>query len=187
MARMTLSREFFIPAGAVKIADKGSDAVAYVYTSGQGLPAAMVFFGKQTKPVLRNAFRTEAQREKHVRAYFDARRAAAGRKAASKAETAAWVHTYKAGDIFNTCWGYEQTNREFFQVVETRGKHLILREIAQTRQETSWAAGFCEPVPGKFIGEPIRRLATKYGVKIQDGRTASLWEPGTRVSWSATH
>lgn len=170
MARMTLSREFFIPAGAVKIADKGSDAVAYVYTSGQGLPAAMVFFGK-----------------KHVRAYFDARRAAAGRKAASKAEAAAWVHTYKVGDIFKTCWGYEQTNREFFQVVETRGKHLILREIAQTRQETSWAAGFCEPVPGKFIGEPIRRLATKYGVKIQDGRTASLWEPGTRVSWSATY
>lgn len=38
---MKLSREFFIPKSAIKVVDKASDAVAYLY-SPQGRPCAKI-------------------------------------------------------------------------------------------------------------------------------------------------
>lgn len=36
----------------------------------------------------------------------------------------------KKGDIFYTSWGYEQTNTDFFQVIELKGKtQVVLQEI----------------------------------------------------------
>ncbi|WP_407226574.1 hypothetical protein [Enterobacter roggenkampii] len=33
-------------------------------------------------------------------------------------------------DVFYSCWGYEQTNINFYQVVQVRGKQtVLLREI----------------------------------------------------------
>lgn len=48
---MRMTREFYIPKGAVKVADKQSDAVAYLYSTPAGQPAVRVFYGKQSKPV----------------------------------------------------------------------------------------------------------------------------------------
>jgi hypothetical protein len=47
-----------------------------------------------------------------------------------------------------------------------------VREIAQERTETGFMSGSCAPLAGKYIGEPLRRLAQKTGVKIDSVRTA---------------
>jgi hypothetical protein len=115
MTRFSLTREFHIPQGATKVADKLSDAVAYLYTSPKGNAGALMFFGKQAKPVWHHTFRNPANREDYVRKSFEGRRATHARKADAAAERKAWVPDYKVGDILNTCWGYDQTNREFLK------------------------------------------------------------------------
>lgn len=193
--RTRLPRDFFIPKTATKVRDKTSDAVAYLYTAGNGKPAAMVFFGKQTKPVLRYYYADAARREKAVRDAFDSRRARLAGKIAEREKRKAWSPPFAVGDIFKTCWGYEQTNVEYFELVELRGKHGILREIAQERTEDGWARGKCVPLPGQYVGEPQRRLAQERGFRIDRSRFASLVPSklvaGVRViepaHWTAYH
>ena len=49
---------------------------------------------------------------------------------ATKTEPAANVKGVKLGDVFVTCWGYEQTNREFYQVVKLCGTSFVeVKEI----------------------------------------------------------
>jgi hypothetical protein len=184
-----LTREFFIPKGAIKVADRQSDAVAYLYpsTNANGKPAAVVFYGKSDKPVSRHYYLSEKQREQAVTRAFEGRRITLAEKAKRRAERTAWVPDYKVGDVLHTCWGYEQTNVEFFEVVEVRGKHLILRELQQERTETGWQQGTCRPVPGKYRANeaPIRRLAQQHGVKIDDVRTA--YRGGGECHWTAYH
>jgi len=67
--------------------------------------------------------------------------------------------TVHIGDIFSTCWGYEQTNVEFYEVVSLHGTKTVgLREIArQVVEETSWCSTDVRPVPGKFIDEEVHK------------------------------
>jgi hypothetical protein len=68
------------------------------------------------------------------------------------------VNPFKVGSLFYDSWGYDQTNIDFFQVVEVKPKSLVLRKISQIQTES---AGFmCEYVvanPDSFIGEPFVR------------------------------
>lgn len=185
--RFKLPRESYIPKGAIKVADKLSDAVAYLRVNSKGKPSATVFFGKQSKPVANYWYRDEAQREKAVRELFESRQARMAMMSKHKDEAKAFVHSVQVGDIFTTCWGYDQTNREAFEVVEVRGKHAILREIAMA-SETHGPADRIVPQSGAFLtpryegddrGLPIRRLIQGYSgsahIKIDDVRSASPW------------
>ena len=52
----------FVPKGSIKVADKLSDAIAYVYVSRNGKPAAVVYYGKQSSAFLNCYYGTEAAR-----------------------------------------------------------------------------------------------------------------------------
>ena len=69
---------------------------------------------------------------------FESRRKSLAFKSERQAARKAWVPTYKVGDIFRTCWGYDQTNVEYFELIEIRGKHGIFRELNQERIDTGW-------------------------------------------------
>lgn len=174
MIRPTRTRH--IPANSVKVCDKHSDAIAYAYTDGRGRPCVIVYFDKQTKPVLHAYYRTEAARESEVRTYFSRAQSHIRRKAESAAERAAPIKL-EIGDILNTCWGYDQTNREFYEVTEIAGRHVVIRQIGTVR-DGDWS-GKVVPQSGEFVGEPMRKLVN-YGdsVKISKGITATKWNTG---------
>lgn len=182
--------KFYIPAGSVRVADRASSAVAYIYERA-GVPYAVAFAGKAQKPAWHFRFRSEASRESRVRAFFAATAATEQRRVARRAERAAFVHPFKAGDVFSTCWGYDQTNREYYQCVEVRGKHLIVREIASGYVETQWLAGIATPMPGAFVGEPARVLAQPGGFRCpRYGHWASYDAPklvGGVPTYAADH
>lgn len=177
MGRNTFPREWYIPKGSTKIADKASDAVAYVYsfTNAKGVNrhGAAMFYGKQAKPVWHYTFLTQAALEKEIRKGFEGRQAHERYIAGQRAERKAYVNHYKVGDILGTCWGYDQTNREYFEVVEVKGKQVVLREVAKEGFSRGWAMDTVAPMTGKFVGKPITRLAQKNGVKIDNVRWAS--------------
>ena len=191
--RYRFTRDFYIPKGSVKVADKGSDAVAYVYTNSRGRPTAAVFYGKQAKPVFHYNYRTDAEREKSVARAFAARKASADSRAeyATKEAALAAEHRSKVqvGDIYRTCWGYDQTNVEFFEVVEVKGAYAILREIACASRSAGMGSDRVVPQSGSYLaprhegddrGQPIRRLIQSGRIKIDYFRTGWPW--GTRVA-----
>jgi hypothetical protein len=181
--RLNLPREFYIPKNyTARVADKASDAVAYLWLSGStGKPGATIFMGKQAKPYSNFYYGTEARRTAAIALAFESRRKSLAFKAELQAKRKAWKPSYKVGDIFRTCWGYDQTNVEYFELVELKGKYGILRELAQSRKETGFMQGICVPLPGEYIGEPLRRLCQEGGFKISECRRASL-VPGKIVA-----
>ncbi len=191
---MKPTRESYIPKNAAKVSDKLSDAVAYLTTSSTGVPYASIFFGKQAKPIANYRYKNEDQRAKHVTELFESRRASMKRISENRAEAKAFQHSVKAGDIFRTCWGYDQTNVEFFEVTEVRGKFAILREVAQVSESNGSGQDRCVPQSGAYLspryegddqGLPIRRLIqqgyrNEAHIKIDKCRSGSPW--GTRIA-----
>lgn len=79
-------RDFYIPKGSVKIADRNSDGVVYVYRSAKDRPATMAFHGEAVKPDWHHSFANEATREHKIRAHFEGRQRAASWPAEHRAE-----------------------------------------------------------------------------------------------------
>jgi hypothetical protein len=177
---MTLSR--FIPPGALKISDKLSDAVAYLYANAAGAPCARVFYGKQSKPVVAYRYRNETEREVSVIAAFKERQARAVRMVAYATERKDAVNPYKIGDVFRSSWGYDQTNINYYQAIKVTAKTVTVREIAQERIATGSMHGRCVPVVGQFLensrrGEKTCRVGAYGALKINSSERAHFVKP----------
>lgn len=173
-------RESFIPKGSVKITDKHSTAVAYFYTSKGGTkPGAVCFRGKADKPAHHYTFKDDARRETFVKEFFKNVRDYERRRVEDRQKRTAFVHSVQVGDIYRTSWGYDQTNVEFFEVVEVKGKYAILREIQSASEGGGPGGERCVPQSGAYVdgerGAPIRRLIQQHGIKICDVRTGYPW------------
>lgn len=183
----------YVPKNSVKVSDKKSDAVAYLYENSRGKPTMVVYYGKQNSPVFHYSYPTVEKRDAAVAQAFTRRQEAL----ASKAEyTAKRVAENKAargkvqiGDIFRTSWGYDQTNVEFFEVVDVKGAYCTVREIASAsvgggpggERCVAQSGAFLEPrFEGDTRGQPLRRLIQSGGIKIDDVRTGWPW--GKRVA-----
>ncbi len=111
------------------------EAVVYCYISGAGypkpMPAFVAYSGRRTKADHHQAFRDEAQRDEAVQEYFDGLRAWAKTRAEWKAERSKPT-TLKVGDLLSYSWGYDQTNVDFYEVLEVKGKRVVtIQEIGQ--------------------------------------------------------
>ena len=184
----------YIEPGSVKVSDKQSDAIAYLYASRRnGKPGLQVFFGKQSKPVIWSWYSTKEARNSALRQYFEGRRKSIAFKQERKGARKNFVHNAKVGDVYYTSWGYDQTNVEFFQIVEIHGKFAILRELSQASETTGWETGNCSAKKDFFAqpryegddrGQPIRRLIQDGHIKIDEVRYA--WpDKGGKHRWSS--
>lgn len=184
-----LPREFYVPKGAMKITDKQSSAVAYVQTYDSGRVHALGLFGKAQKPNFHYTFKSVERAERHVRQFFQNCREHQANRAQRKEQRTIFAHAAKVGDVYKTCWGYDQTNVEFFEIVEIKGKYAILREIAAESISNGSGQDRLMPMSGAFLeprykdddrGLPIRRLIQDGYIKIDEVRHGRPW--GTRVA-----
>lgn len=174
---MRLPREMQVPKQAVRVIDKKSDAVAYVYTNRVGQLCARVFYGKQTKAVIACYFANAGQREKSIKVAFESRQAFLATKAEWRAKRKAVQNTYKVGDLFRWTWGYDQTNVNYFEVIESKGRYVTVREIAAKAIEDASMTGKRTPLPGQFLerAEAKRCLAGDGSIRIEP------WKRGGRA------
>lgn len=90
---------------------------------------------------------------------------------AAKVEPVNPNDAFEIGDILYCSWGYEQTNIDFYQVVDKRGKTtLVLREVNADRDYCpERMTGIKTPRVDDFYGEEEQRVrVSKDGyVKIQ--------------------
>lgn len=163
--------------GAIKIVPKDVNAEIYL-SEYNGKLYAMGFKGKSNKPSFNGRFRTAEFREQYIKNWLESVRKSEAFKAEIRATRKAFVHSLKVGDILRTSWGYDQTNIDFYQVTELRGKcNVIIREIGQEQHQTtgldSWTT---MPALNSFRGEPmLKRVQEGNCIRIASYAMASLW------------
>lgn len=115
--------------------------------------------------------------EKYVRDYEQqviAREA--GRKArneerqAKRAALKASDH-WAIGDVIYNSWGYDQTNVDWYQVIEVLPRSIRIREVAgNTNMNGQAMSGTTQPRRGEFIGKPMLKPLDEAGhVSFQFG------------------
>ncbi len=154
----------YIPQNATPVTN--GHGTAYLFTSESGKPAAIAYpKNAKRNPAFHYRFKNEQERAEYVQNWLNNLQAREDAKQAKRAEAKEWHHDLEVGDLLDGSWGYEQTNQEFYQVIETNPKtnSVVIQKVAQHMVEGS--GGFmCEevvPVKGKFIEPPIRRNARK--------------------------
>lgn len=87
-------------------------------------------------------------------------------------------HPLQIGSILYSSWGYEQTNVDFYEVINLIGKCTVeLRELVQTKIHHNGFSGKTKPIKGAFIGDPLRRRVNVRGyVKINECQNARTWD-----------
>lgn len=182
------TRDFYIPKGAIKIADKASDGVVYIFRTSKDRPAAMAFHGKAVKPDWHHSFSNDAARERKIREHFEGRRRWAEWQAERRAERKK-PHGFEVGHVLYASWGYDQTNIDFYQVTKIIGAQMVeVRKVSQISADTGnepWMTGKVVPKLDGFIGEVLRRRVNgrSKSVRIDNVRTAFLWD-GRPINWT---
>lgn len=103
------------------------------------------------------------------------------------AAVAATIQTAEVGAILYASWGYEQTNYDFYQLVQRRGKStLVLRKLQVTKESEGWARDKVMPLKDHFDGEAtITRRIGKHGyAKISDYAFLHLWDGAAKHATS---
>ena len=182
--RMQHDRSFYIPEGATKVQDDQSTAVAYLseYADGHKNPYRMVAFqGKAQKPALHYVYPNAERRAERMQSFFESVRITEQERKRRREQRKAAPVGLEVGDVLSAMWGYEQTNVDYYQVTEVKGRYVTLRPIAAQTEETGWLRGKSIPVPGKFTGEPFRKQARDGQVKLTSYSWASKIEPEIEV------
>jgi hypothetical protein len=69
----------------------------------------------------------------------------------------------KIGDIFVSSWGYDQTNIDFYQVIDRTAKMVTVREVKTTRERAHDMGSYVMPVKDAFLDseEPFEKIYGK--------------------------
>lgn len=128
-------------------------------------PALALFVGKSTKPSSNYYYSTAERREEEINRVVEREREYLAEKLAKLEERKAFKPTTKAGDIFVSCWGYEQTQVDFYLCQEVKGKTGTFVAIGSTTVEGSQGHDCCDVVanPEVIIGKPFKKLIQKSG------------------------
>jgi hypothetical protein len=97
---------------------------------------------KAIKPYANIRFRSLEEREQYIKDQLASHEEHEKRKQEYTEErkgSPELLNTVVPGSIFHYSWGYDQTNCEFYQVIERRGYMVLLKEL---KQESTGADGF---------------------------------------------
>ena len=164
---MKMSREFYVPKGAVKVSDKQQLGVVYIHGDNSRF-YAKAFIGKQSKPTWFYSFRTEAERERKVRGFFAGLATSQACKLERRKRDNA-PHALKLGAVIVNSWGYDQTNVDWYCVVRVSAHFVTLRAIAGESVESngrSSMAGMCAPAVDVSNPDP-----STWGVRFISDKT----------------
>jgi hypothetical protein len=181
-------REFHLPKeirGTEPENPEGTDLYVWKYESpgadGKIRYYAVAFVGKANKPLWHTIFRDEQSRQQTIDKEAENRRRVMDEKAKKRQERRDFQHSFQVEDILYSSWGYDQTNINFYQVTDVRGKEITIREIG--KRTVGGHGSPSEKVmaePNEFIGPPLRKRPQGSGehtyVKVTESQTAFEWD-----------
>lgn len=130
-----------------------SGVVVYKFLGGPGgqKPCAMIFIGKQNKPVTNAYFYSEESRESHIQKIIQSveynKKKTAERRQERKAP-----HSLEVGKILVSSWGYDQTNIDFYEVTKLIGSTMVeIRRLHERLVSVEGTYQYVEPIPGQYV------------------------------------
>lgn len=149
-------------------------------------PCVAIYRGKGFKPIANYSFKTLERADAFVveAKQKEAERVAyiATRKAERSAKAAAFVMPYKVGDVLHGSWGYDQTNCEFFEILDILGKRaVVIRELKHVHVAGS-AGSMSESViadrgADRFHGSELRKIVGVDGyVRLHTSCSLHAWD-----------
>lgn len=154
-------------------------------------PVAIFFTGKQSKPTFHYSFKDVESMKKKINETISRLMSWEDMKAARKEERKNEVSEVKVGDLFVSSWGYEQTNVDFYQCVETKGKRtFVIRPISGKMTNKSTGNGmacFMTPVKDAFLDPEKYPPLTKSSFNLTSYSSLSKTTEGSEhyCSWYA--
>lgn len=150
-------------------------------------PSVKIWKPKATKPSANCWFRTAEQREAYVAEFvrnYGEHRAARAQATAERNGTPEQLAAVQVGTVFVHSWGWEQTNVDFYEVVEKRGRNVVLQPIASREVEGSlYGHGMANQVvavPGQHLArDPVTKRLQFTG----DGCAYVSFEYGWAEAW----
>lgn len=183
---LTFPREFHLPTevrGTEPENPEGTDLYVWRYeTTVRSNPGynAVAFVGKSSKPLWHHSWGRPETRDRYIDATAAARRKVVEAKAKAQQAKRDFQHGFTVGDILYASWGYDQTNVDFYQVTEVRGKEILVREISLVVVGGGGPSEKVMAEPDDFVGPPLRKRPQGTGnhtyVKINESKTAFEWD-----------
>lgn len=135
-------------ASAIESEEHYKDLYILKYWNKRDKMCLAVWKGKRKDPYPVYYYPTKEAREQRISEYKTNSDRAFEEKKRKKETLKNFTPKTKVGDIFQTSWGYEQTNVEYFQVVELLSKrYALVREIGmQTVPERTYSHGMADEV-----------------------------------------
>tara|TARA_R110002096_G_scaffold364673_1_gene557798 strand:+ start:184 stop:762 length:579 start_codon:yes stop_codon:yes gene_type:complete len=165
---MKLTREFFVPAEFKEKIVKFDGALeVYIVDNGPSY-VAKGFKGKAAKPAFHYRFKTAERMADHIDSFFadyaEMVEYKANEKAKAKAKKAEAAKDLKVGDIYYSSWGYDQTNIDFYKIVDVKGAKATLVEIAKSYLDSEFAyEDKVVPAPDVIVGKPMNKMVDQFG------------------------
>jgi len=186
---MRLGREFYRPKDArVEYPDGLPEGYEiHRYESEAGACYAAVFGGKRSKPDWHYRFNNEDHREESIAKWIEGQKAHLEYQAERRKERNGG-HSLKVGDALHASWGYDQTNADFWQVVEVPSKcFVVCRKIASKMVEGE-AATWTQVVPVKdaFL-EGERGAPKRYKAGPNNSIAVYSFAKAHKTDWETSH
>jgi hypothetical protein len=113
--------------------------------------------------------------------FLAGRRSHAERVGQRRTERTAYQTTLEPGTVLMSMWGYDQTNIDYYQVVEVSAsrKTVKIRPIAQRSVDgEQYMTGSCWPLADHFTGPAmVKRIGQGDSVRLTSYSSASPWTP----------
>lgn len=182
---LTFPREFHLPPHVRPTpahVPEGTDLAVWTWDEEKQTPTGpqmryygIAFAGKSNKPLWHYSFKSPESRQKQIDETVRSRKSLIDYKTKKLQERRDFVHNIQKGEIFSTSWGYDQTNVDFYEVVEVKGKMVAVREIALKVVKEDRGSDLVMPVPGHYVGPAkLVKPSTGGGFKVDD-HYASKW------------
>lgn len=113
-------------------------------------------------------FANEQRRIEYLGSFLDTEKQAKERKEQEKQEKKTLNADFKASDFFQVgdyvvnTWGYEQTNVEFYEVIEVKNKTIVVHEVGNMQ------------VKGSVLSHGMANKVVPDGVKLKDSKPFAL-------------
>lgn len=145
-------------------------------SSRPGYLALTIWVGKSLRPVYNYLVSGMDFAMARVAEYSAAQVAKAARRAERKKEKSSALAEQRArfsvGSVVVNSWGYDQTNIDFYQVVEISKSRasVKLRKIgSRSIEATGYMSEKVSPAVDHFIGEAFTKRITEWGVSFTHG------------------
>ena len=142
-----------------------------------GVNNIALWSGRSIKPSYHYKFKTPEMLNSWLTNQIEYEKKQVEREAKRIEEFKKEIEQIKKGSILVSRWGFEQTNVDFYIVLERKNLFVTVQEIGQHKNHNhALMTGTCTPDTTKTKGEPIRKkILNSASIKFNTYQRASLW------------